>query len=58
MLDAREQIRKMNIVSVKDKEDKKEDSQEEKESPADKVLDFSFILCTYFSFLLYPCYCD
>ena len=37
MHEARDQIRKMNIVSVKDKEDKKEDSQDEKESSTDKV---------------------
>lgn len=37
MQEAREQIRKMNVVSIKDKEDKKEETPEEKESPAEKV---------------------
>ncbi|XP_034243902.1 THO complex subunit 2 isoform X2 [Thrips palmi] len=36
MQDAREQIRKMNVVSVKDKDDKKDEPVEEKETPAEK----------------------
>lgn len=41
MLDAREQIRKMNVVSVKEKEEKKDEPVEEKESPTEKVKEIS-----------------